>query len=237
MASSVPSLPDYPDSRTVSPDGRLIRQLREDKGLQKNELAQRAKCNLTTVRKVEAGRPAYPCTLRRFANALEVDYHSIIKKPQTRANPAPSTDEPPASTYEQQKHIRLILSIPFEMFDETTMLVQFITQLTQLMSPILPIEVIAIREGTTKVDLRVDVGTWYWLIKKVNPFMGQDTGYPLIDSILFVLEMGADGVPYVDEDQVYERYNVRRDDPRLNDLHGLSLSEDDREEPHNNASE
>ena len=58
-----------------------LRELREHKALSLRELAERSGVALATIHRVEQGKTgAWPRTVRKLAEALEVEPHELLKE-------------------------------------------------------------------------------------------------------------------------------------------------------------
>lgn len=74
--------------RSVTPNGEAVRNARLGKGWRVDDLARHSDCSVKTVENVERGENIYVNTLASIAQALDVDYKSLLSKAET----APRTD-------------------------------------------------------------------------------------------------------------------------------------------------
>jgi transcriptional regulator with XRE-family HTH domain len=135
---------EKPKSRTVTPAGDTIRQLRLAKGWRVEDLARKAKCSVKTVENLEAGEQVYLCTLRSVAEAFGVEYATLL----VGAVPAPAT--------KNRLEVQIKLSIPFDVFDQSGQLVSVIEALTRLIGARKGIDVTGIEEGSVIIKLDMD---------------------------------------------------------------------------------
>lgn len=101
--------------REIEPDGAKIRNLREARGWQVQDLADKAECSLKTVNNVEKGRPCFKSTLVRFAKVFGVQYDALL--PQGAVST--ETQGTPPAKPDPLVMITINLTIPFQDFDET----------------------------------------------------------------------------------------------------------------------
>ena len=64
--------------------GRRVAELRQARGLTQEELAERARCSLKYLQRVEAGRNMRIDTLVRFANLFRVGIAELFASPASR---------------------------------------------------------------------------------------------------------------------------------------------------------
>jgi len=111
-------------NRTVRPDAEAVKRLRLAKGWRVEDLAKLAKCSAKTVENVERGANVYMFTLAKFAQALGVEYQSLL----------PAADTAPESERQPRRfEVKITLAIPYEEFDESEQLGSLIDVLKRLM--------------------------------------------------------------------------------------------------------
>ncbi len=66
--------------RSVTPDGDAVRNARLGKGWRVDDLARHSDCAIKTVENVERGEHVYVNTLASIAQALKVDYKTLLAK-------------------------------------------------------------------------------------------------------------------------------------------------------------
>jgi transcriptional regulator with XRE-family HTH domain len=103
--------------RTVRPDGDEIKRLRIAKAWRVEDLATKAICSVKTVENIERGANVYVATLARIAEKLGVEPASLI-----------AGGKPPSEPPKPQNCVKVHfeLSIPFDLFDESEQLIEFI---------------------------------------------------------------------------------------------------------------
>lgn len=79
-----------PPVPTVRPDGPRVRELRDQLGLTKTQLARKVKRSRQTVWSVEAGNVTGRHTMRRFARAFRVDLAEITLPDEPQQEDAPA---------------------------------------------------------------------------------------------------------------------------------------------------
>jgi transcriptional regulator with XRE-family HTH domain len=135
-----------PSNRTVRPDAEAIKRLRLEKGWRVEDLAKNAKCSVKTVENVERGANVYRFTLAKFAKELGVEYVALVaggKPPPMPPRPNPNVQ------------VQIVLSIPFDQFDESEQLGGFIEFLKQFMQGGGNINVVGVTPGSTIITLEM----------------------------------------------------------------------------------
>jgi len=135
-----------PKSRAVKPNGDMIKRLRIEKGWRVEDLANKAKCSLKTVENVEKGANVYLVTLATFATALGVEYPTLVSGGQ----PPPEPPKP-----DRCIQVQIVVSIPFDDFDQSEQLGSFVTLLKRLIGSGGDINVVGVRPGSTIITLEM----------------------------------------------------------------------------------
>jgi transcriptional regulator with XRE-family HTH domain len=131
-------------NRTVTPDGQAIQRMRIEKGWRVEDLARKAGCSLKTVENVERGANVYLFTLSRSAQALHVEVATLM----TGTAPAP------LPTKERTWEITIKVSPPFDEFDESTDLIQFMKTLIKRLGDD-DMEPGGIRSGSVRIRIKL----------------------------------------------------------------------------------
>ena len=137
-----------PKSRTVRPDAEAIKRLRLEKGWRVEDLAAHAGCSEKTVANVERGANVYMFTLAKLAEKLGVEYGALV----AGGKPAPEAPRP-----EPRVQVQIVLSIPFDQFDESEQLGGFIEFLKQVMKGGGNINVVGVAPGSTIITLEMPI--------------------------------------------------------------------------------
>ncbi len=140
------ALEEQPKNRSVKPDGDTIKRLRIEKGWRVEDLARKARSSVKTVENVERGANVYLFTLAKFATALGVEYITLV----SGSKPAP---EPPKHGPTVKVHI--VLSIPFDQFEESEKLSGFIELLKRVIQARDHINVLAVTDGSTVITIEM----------------------------------------------------------------------------------
>lgn len=134
-------------NRTVEPDGAEIQRLRIEKGWRVEDLARKAGCSLKTVENVEKGENIYVYTLKRIANALDVEPSELL----IDEDDAPSARMPKK---ERVWKITLEVSTPYDEFDESSDLVSLLQALVSRLGGG-GIEPTGLQEGSTLIEVEM----------------------------------------------------------------------------------
>ena len=112
--------------RTVRPDAEAIKRLRVAKGWSVEVLADKAICSPKTLQNIENGKRVYLSTLSKIAAklALNVEVMTLVEG----GKPPPEPPKPPSCV-----QFQLVVSIPFDQFDESEQLGGFIEFLKKFM--------------------------------------------------------------------------------------------------------
>ena len=137
-----------PKSRTVCPDAEAIRRLRLEKGWRVEDLAKHAKCSVKTVENVERGANVYMFTLAKLAKELGVEYAALVAG--GKLPPEPPRPEP-------RVEVQVVMSIPFDQFDESEQLSGFIEFLKQYTKGGGNINVVGVAPGSTIITLEMSM--------------------------------------------------------------------------------
>jgi transcriptional regulator with XRE-family HTH domain len=113
-----------PSKRTVRPDAEAIKRLRIAKGWRVEDLAAKAICSDRTVENIERGANVYVFTLAKIAKELGVEPASLVAGGQ----PPPEQPKP-----QNCVKVHFELSIPFDQFDESEQLGEFIAFLKKFL--------------------------------------------------------------------------------------------------------
>jgi transcriptional regulator with XRE-family HTH domain len=135
-------------TRTVTADGEAVKRLRLEKGWRIEDLAKRARCSIKTVENVERGANVYLFTLKKFAEALDVEYKSLLPNADTASDPQPQQP--------RFVEVQIKLSIPYGDFDESEQLVTLIRSLNLLLEGKTQMGALNVAEGSTIVTLEMD---------------------------------------------------------------------------------
>ncbi len=136
---------DEVKNRTVAADGKAVQRLRIEKGWRVEDLAKKARCSLKTVANVERGANVYLYTLSKVAQALGVEVSALM-----------AGAEPPAPPKKGLRFtVQFTLEVPFEEFDESEHLVNFVTMLKQIVQAKDEIMVVGVQEGSTIITLEM----------------------------------------------------------------------------------
>jgi transcriptional regulator with XRE-family HTH domain len=134
-------------NRTVEPDGEAIQRLRIEKGWRVEDLANKAGCSLKTVENVEKGENIYLYTLKRVANALDVEPSELL---------IDVDDESPVRMRKKERvwKITLEVSTPYDEFDESSDLVGLLQALMSRLGGG-GIEPTGVKEGSTLIEVEM----------------------------------------------------------------------------------
>lgn len=67
--------------KSIKVDGEILRQLRVERALTLRALGERSNVAYDTINQLELGRrPAHASTIRKLADALDVEPHEIMKR-------------------------------------------------------------------------------------------------------------------------------------------------------------
>jgi transcriptional regulator with XRE-family HTH domain len=131
-----------PPKRTVRPDGAAIKQLRLQKGWRVEDLAAKAICSVKTIENVERGANVYVFTLAKLAKELGVDFMTLVQ-----GGKAPSELRAPAPCFQ----VQLVLSIPFDQFDESEQLGGCVELLTKFLRGFGEMKVVGVAPGNSTI--------------------------------------------------------------------------------------
>jgi transcriptional regulator with XRE-family HTH domain len=137
-----------PKSRTVRPDAEAIKRLRIEKGWTVEKLADKAICSVKTLENIEKGSSVYLSTLSKIATALGVEYKTLL--PGAEPPPEPPRPEP-------RVEVQVVMSIPFDQFDESEQLSGFIEFLKQYTKGGGNINVVGVAPGSTIITLEMSM--------------------------------------------------------------------------------
>jgi transcriptional regulator with XRE-family HTH domain len=146
------------DKRTVCPDAEAIKRLRLGKGWRTEDLAKNARCSVKTVENVERGAKVYLFTLAKLAKALGVEFMTLVQGGKPRpASPPPASPRPASPPTTSAIEVKIVLSIPFDQFDESEKLVSFVGFLQQLLGRGGEIVAADVESGSTVITLLMSV--------------------------------------------------------------------------------
>ena len=139
-------------SREIQPDGQKINRLREERGWQAQDLADKAQCSLRTVTNLEAGKRCFKCTLAAVASALGVEYRELL---------AGAEPPPPPPPREVRITVQITISRPSGEFDETDELLAWVKNLSDKLqdlrhSPLEDMEVQKVEKGSVVITLELN---------------------------------------------------------------------------------
>jgi hypothetical protein len=139
--------------RTVRPDSEAIKRLRVAKGWSVEVLADKAICSPKTVQNIETGKRVYLSTLSKIAAppALNVEVMTLVEG----GKPPPEPPKPPKSPPCVQ--FQLVVSIPFDQFDESEQLGGFIEFLKKFMRGGGDIDVVGVTPGSTIITVAASI--------------------------------------------------------------------------------
>ena len=150
------STPDSRIGRTVIPNGPRFVQLRASKCMTVEDLAHKAICSTKTINRLENSRPALLRTLTRFPPIFAVPLSELVLSPKLADEPTATDASPPKPsgpvTSGDQVVAAVRLLIPFEMFDETEQLIEFLAQYVERVGHLAPIEFRLVRDGSVVVE-------------------------------------------------------------------------------------
>ncbi|MEW4569540.1 helix-turn-helix transcriptional regulator [Tautonia sp. JC769] len=134
--------------RTLRARPGVITSLRVEKGWSIEQLAKESRRSTQTIGNVENGKPAYLATLRAIAEALDVKVGELLVDGEmTLASPPPEGFS---------LRVELFLSLPWEHFDETSDLTQFLKQLFVLTQTHGSVVVESVQRGSVAITLGFD---------------------------------------------------------------------------------
>ena len=137
-----------PTNRTVRPDAEAIKRLRLEKGWRVEDLAKKAICSVRTLDNIEKGASVYMNTLSKIANALDVEYKTLLPGGEPPA-------EPPRP--EPRVQVQITFAIPFAQFDESKQLGGLIEFLKKFMKGGGDVDVLGVEPGSTIITLEMNV--------------------------------------------------------------------------------
>lgn len=133
--------------RTVKIDGDEVKRLRIARGWRVEDLAVKAKCSIKTVGNVEHGASIYLFTLSKFAEALGVECISLMAgKKETATDPV---------NKHRRFEVQVKLSIPYNDFDESEQLIQFVKALRDLLKGDDDMNVTNVEDGSVVITLEM----------------------------------------------------------------------------------
>ena len=135
-------------TRTVTPAGKTIEQLRLERGWDVYEMARRAGVTPNTVLSVEKSNKCFLMTINGFRAAF-----GLPDNEQLLGGPSP---KPIRVTGARRIQIRIRLRIPFTNFDFTDQLAAVINWLIKLIDPQGDVEVLAVAPGSVVITLEMD---------------------------------------------------------------------------------
>jgi transcriptional regulator with XRE-family HTH domain len=131
-----------PPKRTVRPDAEAIKRPRLAKGWRVEDLAAKAICSVKTVENVERGANVYVFTLAKLAKQLGVDFMTLVQ-----GGKAPSEPRAPRPCIQ----VQLVLSIPFDQFDESDQLEGCVEVLTKFLRGWGEMKVVGVAPGNSTI--------------------------------------------------------------------------------------
>ena len=147
MARKQAKEPASPRTGTVIAAGDRIKSLRAQKGMTQAELAKKCGVSTNTIASLEAGRPAFPYSVRAVAEALGTTYEAI------RLDPS-ATDSAGSQATTGKVDLACVDFVTpgsLEQLDQTDPLIELITRLMQEARITYPVVVIRVAEGKSIV--------------------------------------------------------------------------------------
>jgi transcriptional regulator with XRE-family HTH domain len=158
-------------TRTVRPDAEAIKRLRLEKGWRAEDLATKALCSVKTIVNIERGASVYVSTLAKLAKVLGVEFMTLVQgsNPQPEQPKLLSDDEKPKTPTLTQPRVKvqITVDIPYENFDESHQLIDFIKRLTEIVQPNDEIVFADVRPGSTIITLDMSIADCKRLVDKL----------------------------------------------------------------------
>lgn len=177
-----------PASRSLTADGQAIERFRLEKGWSIEKLAQRADVSDKTVRNLIRGERAYLCTLQSVADALGVELRALLKN-----QPQPAT--PPA---ERTFQVSIVLSIPYQDFDQSVQLTTFIQQVMSAIKAKSDIPVVSVSQGSTAISVEMTAEELYQFAQALHHRAFEEAG---VSALIFP---SSSNIPANVRDDIYQ---------------------------------
>ena len=143
--------PDLEHYGRYKPKGKLIRQLRKQRGWTHEELAERAKCSATTISNLEKGKHAYSCTIMKVSAAFGLKYIELLAFPPKVG--AEKLDKPAVMKLQD---VSILFDENKKDFDETRQLGRLIKAFAEsLQVKVKCIHLIVVTEGSVLVRIKI----------------------------------------------------------------------------------
>lgn len=155
----------------VKVDGSALERLRKAAGLTIDDLANKSGVSTRTLNSYTAGKEARISSLKYVADALGVEFRSLLKEPPSK--------ELPQSPVEKRVEIDINVSIPYEMFEQSSQLAAFLAMLQSVLNPQSNIKVISVKEGSTIIAVEMDIED---VVKLLELFFKESPNYRVPES-------------------------------------------------------
>jgi transcriptional regulator with XRE-family HTH domain len=143
-------------NRSVSPNAEAVMNSRLQKAWRVEDLAGHARCSVRTVESVERGEKVYRFTMAKIAQALGVDYKTLL------------AEDAPAAVQRKRIVVQITVEIPYQDVDESG-LTAFIESLQKgVRSFSNNMEVVNMVEGSTILFVEMDEADALALIMQVE---------------------------------------------------------------------
>jgi transcriptional regulator with XRE-family HTH domain len=160
-------------SRTVTPNGEKIKEVREAKGWSQERLARATRRSERTIQSIERGEACYRSTLNVIAEALGSSYLSLVLKADL--TPIPK---------DQKRVIAIIaVKIDYSEFDETIDLAKLIEDISQRCGFKDAVEVIHVKKGSVIITLNLSESDFIRLLRRKQNSGGKSTTVDVLDLV------------------------------------------------------
>jgi transcriptional regulator with XRE-family HTH domain len=133
--------------------------MRLERGWRVEDLAKRAECSVKTVENVERGAKVYLATLKRIAEAVGVEFLSLVSEWNTESSPKPDPKLNPKAqqprTGGKRVEVQIKLSINLDQFDETDQFTSLLQALVRAIAATSEVGAVSIESGSTIIKLEM----------------------------------------------------------------------------------